>query len=92
MKRWIIQEYDGCDAISEHYLPEHLSHPEIETVMQRLVCRDLSANEIIKCSFRKNDKNRMGFLDRVSIDTRAISYGHGSRHYIARLVSTRPSP
>ena len=59
---WMIKEWDGNDVKAQYELPGHMSEQEIETALQRLVCRDLSANEILAASRRRNDPMRSGLL------------------------------
>jgi hypothetical protein len=84
MAVWFIKEWDGIEVKAEHNLPGHLSVQEIETTLQRLVCRDLTVAEILLASRRTNDPLRTGFLDRVG-NGHPIDYGHSNLHYTAEL-------
>jgi hypothetical protein len=91
MKRWLIREWDGNEIRAEHVLPGNLSPKEIETILQRCVCRDLSVPEILAASRRRSDPRRAGLLDRVAAG-RLLDYGHGDIHYSAEWqeVALRP--
>ena len=82
MGDWMIKEWDGNDVKAQYELPGHMSEQEIETALQRLVCRDLSVNEILAASRRRNDPMRIGLLDRVG-QGRLIDYGRSNLHYTA---------
>lgn len=82
MSDWIIKEWDGNDIKKEHKLSGRFSEKEIEAILQRLVCRNLTVAEILLASRRSNDTMRATFLDRVG-SGKMINYGHSNLHYSA---------
>jgi hypothetical protein len=85
MPKWRITALDGLAAVRTFEMPGHLSEPEIETVLQRLVSRSLSEAEIVRSSLRKNDRNYISHLERVGKGV-PLSYGHGDLHWTAEIV------
>lgn len=82
MATWSITKFDSTEEVGQWVLPGHISQPEIEEILRRLVCRDLSEIEIINGSRRRNDELRNTFLDRVSRGGTYIDYGE-SPNYVA---------
>ena len=62
---WHIEGWDSTDLLFERDIPGNMSEGEVERLLQRLVCRDLTPNEVIDASLRKNSKNRSSLLDRI---------------------------
>ena len=81
MGDWVISHCDGGGLINEWTMPGNLSSSEVKAILQRLVCRDLTIDEILSASRRKNDKNRTTLLDQVGSGL-PISYGENP-HYNA---------
>jgi hypothetical protein len=71
---WRITELDSNEPKAEYELPDYMTENEIEAILQRLVCRNLSADEILSASRRKNDPRRSTLLDRIG-SGRPIQYG-----------------
>jgi len=82
---WIITKYNSLETEAEWKLPGSLSESEIEQILQRLVCADLSPSEIINASRRRDDPLRASFLDRVG-EGSPISYGDNP-HYVAKRTA-----
>lgn len=84
-KKWHIVRYDSTTETGTWDLPGHLSEGEMETILQRLVCSDLTAKEIISASLRKNDAGYSSLLERIGCEIE-ISFGNNP-HYTAKLRS-----
>ncbi|MBD1544853.1 hypothetical protein [Roseibium aggregatum] len=82
MASWLIKEWDGLNVKAKYHLPGHLSEQEIETVLQRLVCRNLTVSEVLTSSRRKDDPERTGQLERIGHGS-PVTYGHSHLHYTA---------
>ena len=68
--KWIIRKYESNALKWEKVLPGNMSNKRVETVLQRLVCQNLSADEILSSSLNAEAPGRTSQLDRVGI------YGH----------------
>lgn len=84
MSNWQISKHDSVELISEWTLPGHLSEKEIKTVLERLTCQHLNAEEIIGASKRRSDKEHNTLLE-VRGSGRSLSCGENP-HYIAKLI------
>lgn len=80
---WVITKFDGTEESGVWEVPGHYSQKEVEQIMQRMVCTDLSPSEVLNASRRKGDPLRAAFLDRVGRDP-APQFGAGP-WYIARI-------
>ena len=80
---WIIKKYDGDRLEQEWSASGALSEPEIRTMLQRLVSRNLSDAEVIDASLRKNDPKFVEHLAPVGRGN-PIHYGEGI-YYTAEL-------
>ena len=81
MAEWRITEWNGNERGAEHTLPGNLTQQEIETALQRLVCRNLNVDEVRSASRRKGDPERSSQLDRIGTD-KPLSFGQDP-HYTA---------
>jgi len=73
-KKWKIKKLDGLDVVEEWSVFGALTEPEIYTMLQRLVSRNLSDAEVINSSLRKNDPKYLSHLERTGRGN-PISYG-----------------
>ena len=80
---WIIRKRDGLDVVQEWSVSGALTEPEIHTMLQRLVSQNLSDDEVIDASLRKNDPKYAPHLERIGRG-KPISYGEGI-HYTAEI-------
>jgi hypothetical protein len=78
---WKIIRWDGLNPIDTYSLPGNYSDSEIEALLQKLVCSDLTPHEIIAASLRRGDPRRSNHLDRVGAGV-PINYG-SNLHYTA---------
>ncbi|MDP2620299.1 MAG: hypothetical protein Q8P46_08990 [Hyphomicrobiales bacterium] len=83
VKVWRVQGFNSSEKIFERDMPGDLSEAEISTVLQRLVCRHLSPDEIIRASLRKGDPDYIVHLERMGTG-RPIEFGYDP-HYTAEL-------
>jgi hypothetical protein len=60
---WWIAKIDSETEVDRWSLPGYYSQSEVEKIILRLVCTNLTEQEIIHSSLRKNDKKRINFLD-----------------------------
>jgi len=84
-KSWRITAWDGLAPTRTFDVPGYLSEPEIEAVLQRLVSRNLTEDEVIHSSLRKNDADYASHLERVGRGF-PVAYGHGNLHYTGEIV------
>lgn len=82
-KIWKIKRWEGSDPTTVGELPGHLTKSEIATVLQRLLCRGLTEDEILRASRRRRDKSYSPLLERVGRGS-PISYGTNP-HYTAEI-------
>jgi hypothetical protein len=82
-KTWKILRWEGNDAASLGELPGKMTESEVETVLQRLVCSDLTAAEILAASRRKGDDGYSVLLERNG-SGRPLSFGENP-HYTAEI-------
>ncbi len=73
---WVITKFDGTEKAAVWEVPRHYSQKEVEQIMQRMVCTDLSPSEVLNASRRKGYPLRAAFLDRVGRDP-APQFGPG---------------
>lgn len=73
---WKIRKFDGDNHKQVWSVSGALSEPEICTMLQRLVSQNLSDDEIISASLRKNDRHHNTLLERIGRGT-PICYGEG---------------
>jgi hypothetical protein len=78
---WHIEGWDSTKLIFERDVPGNMSEGEIETILQRLVARHLTPDEIVDASLRKNAHNRSSLLDRIG-QGRPIHFGENP-YYVA---------
>ena len=64
-KVWHIEGFNGSTVIFESDMPGNMSQSEIETTLQRLVARHLSADEIVDASLRRRARGYLPLLKRV---------------------------
>lgn len=62
---WQITRWDSDSKAHEWKLPSNLSESEVQTILQRLVCQNLSDAEIIGSSLRRGSPGRLTLLDRI---------------------------
>lgn len=79
---WKIKGWDGNAILFERDIPGHLTEFEVVALLQRLAARDLSANEVICGSLRRNDREYAPFFERVGTGM-PLSYGENP-HYTAK--------
>ena len=84
VKVWKIKGWDGNSVVFEREMLGNLSETEISTTLQRLVARNLSNEEVIDASRRKNDPYYSALFERIGSGY-PISYGLGP-HYTAELA------
>lgn len=65
MAKWVVTEWNGISSSVVGTMPGTMSERQIEGVLQRLVCRHLSAAEILVGSLQFNSGDRTTALDRV---------------------------
>lgn len=83
-KTWRITKWDGDTLKGSWDLPAHISNPEMETILQRLVCQSLSEDEIISASLRRNDRGHSVLLERIGTG-KPLLFGHLPQ-YSAEIV------
>ena len=79
---WLIQGHDGTELIFERRLAGNMSKAKIEKILQRLVCRHLSEDEVIDASLRKNHSGRTSAL--VGIGSGSTMHYGDNPHYTAK--------
>ncbi len=84
---WKIQKAEGSDVTHLATLPGHMSVAEVETTLQRLVCRHLSEKEVVAASLRKEMGGHSNLLERAGA-FEPICFGHGD----LKFVATRENP
>ncbi len=84
VKVWKIKGWDGNSVVFEREMLGNLSEKEISATLQRLVARNLSNDEVIDASRRKNDPNYSALFERIGSGY-PISYGLDP-HYTAELA------
>ena len=72
--KWIIRKYESNALKWEKILPGAMSNKRVEGVLQRLVCQNLSTDEILSSSLNAETPGRTSHLDRVGSGTLFI-YG-----------------
>ncbi len=72
--KWIIRKYESNALEWEKTIPGNMSNKRIETMLQRLVCQNLNADEILSSSLNAETPGRTNHLDRVGSGTLFI-YG-----------------
>lgn len=63
MARWIIRGYDGTVKLFEFIAPGNLSQREVEMMLSRLAARDLTPEEVIDSSKRRNHRGSKRLLE-----------------------------
>jgi hypothetical protein len=81
---WVIKEWDGNDVRAEYSLPGDLSPDEVTAILQRMVCRSLTLEEILAASRRKGDPKRTSILDSVG-KGHVIEFGHDPRYTAEKI-------
>lgn len=84
MPTWEITCYDSTEELWTKRVPVKVSEGQIITMLQRLVCMDLTADEIIGASLPARAKFRNRLLECVRYQT-PISLGE-SPYYVAKVV------
>ncbi|MCW8842180.1 MAG: hypothetical protein OQK00_02070 [Rhodobacteraceae bacterium] len=70
MPIWKIYKHDSdADSKLVGEMPGNMSQSEVAEVMKRLVCRQLSEEEIVTSSLRHGTKLRKPFLDSIGQET-----------------------
>ena len=82
-KVWKITRWDGNESSPVGTLPGHFAESAIANVLQRLLCRELTVDEILRSSLRKDTENYSPLLERVGRG-RPMSYGTNP-HYSAEV-------
>jgi hypothetical protein len=59
--RWKIRGYKSTELVFDKTLPGGYTNGEIKTLLQRLACRDLNADEIFAASLRR--RGGRGYLE-----------------------------
>ena len=83
-KVWLITKHNSTEEVGSWRVPGHYSQTEVEAIMQRMVCTDLTPAEVLNASRRKNDTWRSSHLDRIGNDP-CPQYGDNP-WYIAELT------
>ena len=83
---WHIEGWDSTKLIFERDVPGNMYEPEIERILQRLVARHLTPDEIVDASLRKNARNWSPLLERIGRGT-PIHFGQNP-YYIATWKDT----
>ena len=85
-KVWLIQGYDGLTLIFKKQLTIAFTEHEISHILKRLVSKNLTANEILLSSKRKNMKGYLPLLEvrRENRERLTLSIGENP-HYIASV-------
>lgn len=83
MPKWALTKFESSIEVSQWELPGHMTEPQVEEVVRRLVCRHLSEDDIISSSLFSDDPKRYILLDRVE-DPTIIQMGTNP-YFIARL-------
>ena len=88
-KFWRIVGYDSTSKIFERRLPFGvLSETEVERLLQRLVCRHLTSDEITDGSLRRSNPAYRPLLELRRERSGKFSISAGDNpHYIVSLVS-----
>lgn len=67
-KQWLVMGWHSTEKIFEERYPlSAFSQKQMETLLQRFVCRDLSYEEIAGVTRRQRSASRLSYLD-VSMD------------------------
>jgi hypothetical protein len=82
MAVWKIEGWDSTRRIFELRAPGNLEPREVTRMLQRLACRDLSPQEIVSSSLRRNHKERANFLDPICRNGGTIHVGNNP-YYVA---------
>lgn len=83
--QWKITEWSGTEKRGEWSVPGALSDSEIESLLTRLVSRNLSIEEVISASLRRNFRQRTSHLDRVGRGE-PISFGYNPQYTAERVM------
>lgn len=83
---WLIQGYDGLEAIFEMEVSIALSEREIRSLLQHLAARHLTPQEIVAASLRSRMNGYVSLLE-VSREnrTRVILSCGQNPHYVASI-------
>jgi hypothetical protein len=66
MGLWKIYRHVGLESpVLVGILPRPTTKPEVAEVLKRLVCKNLTEQEILLASLRKNNKQRTNLLDPI---------------------------
>lgn len=84
MAKWILAKHEGSIETAQWELPGEMQEVEVEEVVRRLVCRNLSEDQIISSSLFPGDPKRYNLLDKVE-DPTIIQMGENP-FFVARLV------
>lgn len=67
MASWIVTKYEGAVETGRWELPEVLDEAQVEEIVRRLVCRDLSEDEILNSSLPADSAKKYVLLDRNDV-------------------------
>ena len=84
-KDWIIDGYDGVNVRWQGRAPSNLTESEMIAILQRLVARHLTEDEILASSLRRYHVDYQPLLEPLKSEA-VISVGENP-HYTARLLS-----
>jgi hypothetical protein len=73
---WRLYGYKRIEKVYEAVLPGNMTDAQVTTLVQRLACRDLTEDEIVGASLRKNKKSTL-------LDVQLGRGGPNSRHTIS---------
>ena len=88
MKKWKILKYESDSAeVVVGRLPGNMTNTEVSEVLRRLVCKNLTEEEIILSSLRKGTVSRATFLDSIG-NNNPLHFGENP-YYMACLEKDR---
>lgn len=85
MKVWKIEGWNGAEREFELAVPNGHERPAIIRILERLVCRHLSPQEVVEASIARDHEQHNALLEPVSQSVESVHFGHGERYYIATL-------
>jgi len=84
MPTWKLTKYEGAIETSHWELPAELNEAQVEEIVRRLVCCNLTEEEVINSSLPADSSKKYVLLDRNE-DPTVIHIGKNP-FYIAELV------
>ncbi|KQQ69844.1 hypothetical protein ASF70_21885 [Rhizobium sp. Leaf321] len=84
MPTWKLTKYEGAIETSQWELPAELNEAQVEEIVRRLVCCNLTEEEVINSSLPADSAKKYVLLDRNE-DPTVIHIGKNP-FYIAELV------